>query len=299
MTWQEFREQYERDVLSKRAPGTKREAINAFTHFERLIKPKLLTSIKTSTIDRFSSLRITEDSKRNKGHSISPATVNKELRQLKAALRKARRWGYIATAPDFDFLREPEKLIEFIDTDQFTRLYEACESMKRPRDFRFTPAQWWRGVLCVGFLTGWRIGEILSLAWEDVDFEARTAITRWSNNKGRRDGIVDLHPVVVDHLRCLVGFHQLVFPWPHHKRTLWSDFEQLKRVAGANFSGAFHRLRDGFATLNQGMYELKVLQSMMRHKSSQTTQRYMNIETQVKRTAQNLFVPDVLKSASS
>jgi site-specific recombinase XerD len=83
-------------------------------------------------------------------------------------------------------------------------------------------------------------------------------------------------------------FHEITF-------SAVNGFDSDPSILG---EGAFHRLRYGFGTLNQGMYELKVLQSMMRHKSSQTTQRYMNIETQVKRTAQNLFVPDVLKAAS-
>ena len=72
----------------------------------------------------------------------------------------------------------------------------------------------------------------------------------------------------------------------------------MNSFAGVQFSGAFHRLRYGFATMNQGKYELKVLQSMMRHKSSSTTQRYLNIETQVRRTADQLHVPAVLRTAA-
>ena len=42
----------------------------------------------------------------------------------------------------------------------------------------------------------------------------------------------------------------------------------------------------------------EVLQSMMRHKINQTTQRYMNIGTQVRRTSKDLFVSSVLWKAA-
>lgn len=212
----------------------------------------------------------------------------------KAALRKSYTWGFLPKIPDFEFLKEPEKLIEYICPEQFQKLYQATERMIRPKGFAFTAQEWWQGILCFGFMTGWRVSEMLALDWDDVDLDERTSITRWQDNKGKRDGIVDLHPVVVEHLRSLVGFNRKAFPWPHHERTLWSDFERLKDAAGVEMTGAFHRLRHGFATANQGSYDLKVLQSMMRHKSSQTTQRYMNIETWVRRTSKDLFVPSVL-----
>ncbi len=64
-------------------------------------------------------------------------------------------------------------------------------------------------------MTGWRIGVILSLRWEDVDLAEGTALLRYSDNKGKRDAKVGLHPVVVDHLETIRGFGKLVFEWPH------------------------------------------------------------------------------------
>src|SRR5919199_997432 len=68
---------------------------------------------------------------------------------------------------------------------------------------------------------GWRISDMLGLRREDLDIEGGYAVTRWSDNKGKRDERVKLHPVVVEHLRKLPGFTPTVFPWPHNVRTLY------------------------------------------------------------------------------
>jgi integrase len=55
-------------------------------------------------------------------------------------------------------------------------------------------------------MSGWWISEILALRREDVDLDAATAITRSEDNKGGRTERVNLHAVVIDHLRRLAGF---------------------------------------------------------------------------------------------
>ena len=55
---------------------------------------------------------------------------------------------------------------------------------------------------------------------------------RYSDNKGRREEEVPLHPVVIEHLQSIPGFDRMVFPWPHHERTLWSDFARIQQAVG-------------------------------------------------------------------
>lgn len=87
---------------------------------------------------------------------------------------------------------------------------------------------------------------------------------------------VELHLVVIDHLKLVVGFDELVFTWRHNKRTLWADFANLKEEAGGEFSGAFHRFRFGFANANVDSLPVDVLQRLMRHQSAKTTSIYIN-----------------------
>jgi len=294
-TWKAFREKFLTTVASGKAPNTRRAFEEAFARFERLIAPKRMAAITTATIDEFKAKRRQEPSKRRKGGNVSPATVNKELRHLKAAFRKARKWKMIPEVPDIEMERELERIPEYASPEDFAALYEACDTMNRPKGLACEPSEWWRGLLTFAYMTGWRISEILSLRREDVDLEASVAFVEANHTKGKRDARIDLHPVVVAHVRPLVSFEPLVFTWPHYTRALWEDFKALKEAAGVTFSGAFHRLRFGFATVNRGQYDPKVLQRLMRHKAFSTTLKYINVETEVARTADRLFVPDVLK----
>jgi hypothetical protein len=83
--------------------------------FDRIIKPVYMDTINTATVDTFKAKRSRETCRRRipkaqpaNGDGVSgsegaeqprapvfPATVNKELRRLRAAFRKARQWGML------------------------------------------------------------------------------------------------------------------------------------------------------------------------------------------------------------
>jgi integrase len=161
------------------------------------------------------------------------------------------------------------------------------------------------------YMTGWRVGEPLALLREDLDVDAGTADTRYEDNKGRRDELVPLHPVVIDHLMRIRDFGKMVFTWPHHERTLWSDFARIQKAAGihlpcrdrhehteaCHFYG-FHDLRRAFATQNAERLSTDALQALMRHKSYLTTQKYVNLARQVNRAIEALHVPEFLRKAN-
>ena len=157
-----------------------------------------------------------------------------------------------------------------------------------------------------GYMTGWRISEILSLAWDDVSLDQGYAITRHDDNKGNRDERVPLHRAVVEHLRKVVDFGPLVFPWPKGRRSIWKEFAQIQAAAGIDLPCSekhehteachrygFHDLRRAFATMNADRLTGDALQALMRHKSYSTTQRYINIARQLDQSAEALYVPDL------
>lgn len=162
-------------------------------------------------------------------------------------------------------------------------------------------------------MTGWRFGELLSLKRSDVDLDEGTTITRHQDNKGNRTEKINLHPVVVDHLRILQGFDPLMFPWPKSSRQLYEEFAKIQDAAGiwlqcpdegdpnhgectdACHRYGFHDERRAFATLNAENMTRETLQALMRHRDANTTDRYINYARQVKPAVENLHVPDVLK----
>jgi integrase len=195
-------------------------------------------------------------------------------------------------------LKEPKKLPRYVTPEDFTKIYKACDKAKRPGGLPFVPEDWWRALLTFAYMTGWRIGEILALRREDLDLEAGTAITRAADNKGGRDELTPLHGVAVDHLKKIACFEPVVFPWYYHDRTLWTDFASIQDAAGISPHYGFHDLRRAFATVNADKLTADALQTLMRHKSYLTTQRYINIARQLNRAVESLYVPDVLRKVN-
>ena len=309
--WSDFRERFTDAIVSLKSTGTANAYKEALDNFERIAKPVYMDAITNETIDVFRARRSRErrrttakpgsDASKRKTAKVSPATVNKDLRHLRAALRKAYKWGLVPKTPDVELLREPERDPYFIDDAAFAALYDACASMTRPRSQNYPAAEWWRALFCFAYMTGWRISEILDLRRDDVDLETGIATVDAESTKGRRTARVELHAVVIDHLRAIVGFSPFVFDWPHHERLLWTDFTTLKKAAGLDFAGAFHRFRFGFANANVDHVDADILQRLMRHRDAQTTRHYINAAERMKRAgmADRLHVPANLRVTAS
>ena len=306
-SWADFRKEYESQIVDSMNMGTRKETLLALDHFERIIKPKRVQAIKTQTIDTYTMKRRDERGKK-KGSKVSPATVNKELRHLRAVMQIATDWGYMPKRPKFRMVKEPQKLVRYVTPEHFAAIYAACEVAKRPTSDVYDAATWWRALLTFLYMTGWRISEPLALLWNDVSLDDGTAVTRWDDNKGKRDERVPLHPIVVEHLRKIVDFGKMVFYWPHHERTLWEDFAVIQKEAGINLPChekhehteachryGFHDLRRAFATSNAEQLTADALQTLMRHKSYLTTQKYINMAKQVDKAVNKLFVPEFLQ----
>jgi integrase len=307
-SWAEFREEFERRIADGMRPSTRRLAIEAVDVFQKLIKPKRMAAIKTQTIDDFIAERRKENG-RHKGDLVSPATVNRQLRHLKAALRIAHEWGYLSAVPKVRMLKESGKLVVYVTPEHFAAIYRKCDVADLPRVQGYTVADWWRGLLVTCYMTGWRIGAVLALKKEDLDLDAGEAISWADDNKGKRDVRMKLHPVIVQHLKKLVGFGTFVFPWTHGDRQLYTEFAAIQAVAGVHLpcpkkhehsAGChvygFHDLRRAFATMNANRLTGDALQHLMQHKSYTTTQRYINMARQVDEAVAALHVPDVLKA---
>jgi integrase len=304
-TWADFRKDYEKRIAEGLDPRTRLLTFQALDNFERLVKPVKMCGIKTQTIDDFIRKRRAERGKK-KGSTVSPATVNKDLRHIRAVLTIAVEWGDLKERPRFRMVKEPKKLVTFVTGDHFAAIYGACDEAKLPRRLPYPASDWWRGLLAMAYMTGWRISELLAFRREDLDLEEGTAITLAEDNKGDRDDKVKLHPFVIDHLKKLASFEPTVFPWPHDRRTLDDEFDRIQKAAGIDLTCrrkhehteacryyGFHDLRRAFATQNAPRLTADALQKLMRHKSYTTTQRYISMSTQLDEAVDRLFVPDV------
>ena len=160
--WSQFFKEYEEKIFAGMKPTTRECVIDAINHFQRIIKPTKVQAIRTATIDEFIRVRRTEKG-RKEDAKVSPASVNKELRHLKAVLRVAHDWGYLSVVPKFRMLKEPGKLPRYITPEHFAALYNACRSATLPADLPYPASDWWQALLVFNYMTGWRISEPLAL----------------------------------------------------------------------------------------------------------------------------------------
>ena len=308
-SWKAFREEYKTKIMPRLAIRT-RDVIEAtLNHFERLSAPQKVSAITTQTIDDFVAKRQTEQGKK-KGSTVSPATVNRDLRHLKATLRVAHDWGYLPKVPKFRKVREPDQIGPVITPAHFEAIYGKCDVATMPRGLACEPGDWWRALLVFALTTGWRIEEILSLRRQDLDLKTGAILTRAADNKGRRDDRDYLPEAALVLVRSVAGFEPLVFFWPHHRRTLDLEFKQIQQAAEINLpcpqAGnhectdachlyGFHALRRAYATLNADSLPAPVLQKKMRHRSFTTTLRYIALADKMKKSSEKVYVPDFLQ----
>ena len=308
--WADFRKEYAEQVLSGLEPSSGICIGTALDAFERHVKPNRVESITTKTIDEFVTSRRNDKGKKADSH-VASATINKDLRHLKAALKRAHEWGYLPTLPKIRMVREPEKLPRFVTGEDFEVIYSsACDFATMPTvdGQQYTPAQWWRALVVTAYMTGLRIKELLAVRREDLDFEKGVLITRAKDNKAKRDEVIPLHPVVIEHLRQLEGTDHFPLRWPHDPRTLWVEFGRIQRKAGIDVVCpedhkhtpschvyGFHDFRRAFATVNAPRLKPETLQKLMRHKSYKTTLGYINLASQVDDAIANMPVPKILR----
>ncbi|MEI6351537.1 MAG: site-specific integrase [Verrucomicrobiota bacterium] len=308
--WTEFVEQFERDVLPGLEPTTRRAYRESLKKFEEHTKILRVESIDTRMIDSFIARRRNDPGKKA-GASVSPATIAKDLRLIKAALGRAVDWGYLAVLPKFRSVRQDEKIPRFVTDEDFGVLYtKACPLARHPAEpgQTYKAEDWWKALIVAAFMTGLRIKELMALRLEDIDFERGTVITRAGDNKGKRDAMLPLHPVVVEHLRRLGTASDCPLTWPLHERTLWAEWGRIQKAAGIHLPCSarhehtaacrvygFHDFRRAFATHNAPNLTPEALQKLMQHRSSKTTLQYINLATQVNQAAARYVVPEALQ----
>lgn len=158
-------------------------------------------------------------------------------------------------------------------------------------------------LLCL--YTGFRLGELCALKWEDIDFSnqlisvARTVqrlhveghetktkllVTEPKSSYSRRE--IPLSPTILELLMCFQNNKEYVFGGndPLEPRTLQYQFKKILREAGIP-NKKFHILRHTFATnCVEGGADAKSLSELLGHSNVQITlNRYVHPSMDIKR----------------
>lgn len=134
-----------------------------FPHLDLWFRGRRAIDITPQTIRRYISDRRKE--------GAANGTINRELGVLKRGFRLAVQDGQLTTAPHIQLLRELVIRQGFVSNDQFEAICAKLPVTVYQEAARFL------------YLTGWRVSEVLTLEWRDVDFDEGTIRLRVENSK--------------------------------------------------------------------------------------------------------------------
>ncbi|MCX5839418.1 MAG: site-specific integrase [Deltaproteobacteria bacterium] len=174
-------------------------------------------------------------------------------------------------------------VIEDLNQDQIKKLMKAIDDDPCPEV---------AAVMSIALFSGMRRGEILSLRWDDVDFDRGFIAIK--NPKGGQDATIPLNESVRQVLEKITqGKSPYVFPGREGKKRhdIRRGANRIKKAAGLpeDFR-PLHGLRHVYASMlaSSGRVDLYTLQKLLTHKDPKTTQRYAHLRDDALRKASDL-----------
>lgn len=145
----------------------------ALAHLRDFFGDHKAKDITADAINRYVAMRRAEPHRQGTG--ASNATINRELTALRRAMTLAVKSRKLAYRPEFELLEENNTRTGFLEPGEFQAIYDELPPYFKP-------------VLHVAYLTGWRAQEILSRQWRHIDFDTgwlRLEVGETKNGKGR------------------------------------------------------------------------------------------------------------------
>jgi len=240
----------------------------ALHHFLNFAQDVPVESVTARTIDMFKVQRLQE---------TSAATVNINLRAVKAFFNCLKRWDVIAKSPGdgVSQVRMPDQIPPYLTTVQ---LHDLIEAITDP---------WIKPIILFAAMTGARLGEILNLTWDRVDMNNRVALIESSVSyqvKGGKMRSIPLNETAYQVLSSFPDRQGLVFKGRRGGRAnpnyVSKTFRNIARKTTLDKRLHFHSLRHTFASLLvQNGASLFHVQKLLGHSSSRVTEVYAHLQS--------------------
>lgn len=225
--------------------------------------------------DKYKSWRLQP---KESGKSVSPVTVNMELRTLRAALNTAFRWKLIDSNPFScqKLCRVEEQSPIFFTKEDFQKLIGMIKET------------WLREIVIFAAITGMRRGEILNLQWSNVDLK-RNVLTIQSNptfrTKSGKRRCIPLSETASNLLKQKPAHSGSDYVFKLNGRRIYDKWVTRKfkyYVYECHFQEDrlhFHSLRHTFASwLVQDGVSLYEVQKLLGHTDMKVTQIYSHLQ---------------------
>jgi len=242
--------------------------MNSIHHLKKFFGNVTLNMITPSSIEKYIAWR--KKSIDRKGKHPAPATINRELACLKTAFNRAIRDGKAIENPvqKVKFLPENNVRDRVLSEDEFERLLEASAEHLKP-------------ILICAYETGMRLGEILSLRWEQVDLEKGFINLQAGQTKTGEGRKVPISPRLCEVLSSLSRAGKYVFTYQGEMvKSIKRSFKRACHHAGIR-DFHFHDFRHTFVTRmrRKGVPD-RVIMNITGHKTLVMLNRYDRIDEQ-------------------
>ncbi|MFZ4621108.1 MAG: tyrosine-type recombinase/integrase [Bacteroidota bacterium] len=210
--------------------------------------------------------------------SVSPVSVNIELRTIRSALSTAVRWGILNSNP---FLKQklvtvPEVTPIFFGKEDFQKLINAIKE------------NWLKEIVIFAALTGMRRSEITNLNWSEVDLVRKLIKVQSSatfSTKNRKKRILPLNDTALYLLQLKAKMPSSEYVFTHNNAQIAADWLTHKfkyYVYECKFRDDrlhFHSLRHTFASwLVQDGVSIYAIKELLGHSDIKTTQVYSHLQ---------------------
>jgi integrase len=249
---------------------------SAYQRDVRMVQKHLLPLWGGEYLDRITQ-KMVEDYRTGRSRVVQPATVNLNLQTVKAFFNKAVAWDYLETSPAKSVKRmKANKGVErFLSQEEANLLLCACRESDNPHLY---------AIVSVALHTGMRVGEVLRLQWQDVDFKTGRiqVVSRTGRpTKTRESRSIPMNRSLTEVLRRHP--RRLGTPYLFHNSN-GEPFEEVnysfdkvrRRLDIPHFR--FHDLRHTFASsLVMAGVDLRTVAELLGHKDISMTMRYAHL----------------------
>ena len=290
VTWEEFRDKYESEVLTGLAKNTDIKVSGIFDSVETIINPERVRDVTSDRLSYYAAKL------RKKGKAES--TIASHVAHLRAALGYAVEWGYLVELPELPRQQRARasKVMKGrpITGEEFDRMLTNVTPIVGP-----DCAPSWERLLRGLWLSGLRLSEALALRWDDApgaivaDLSGRRPMFRIpaAAEKGNRDRVLPVAPEFCEFLEATPTAEQdgPVFPLDYRRKgrgqamgMQWVSavISKIGKRAGVvvntdtGKTASAHDLRRAFGQRWSSRIMPAVLQQLMRHEDINTTLKF-------------------------
>lgn len=266
-TLKELADQYMKEHAPRKKASSQKEDLRLW---QQHILPTL-GSLKVSSIERSDIAKL--------HHSLQslPISANRVLSLLSKALNLAELWGYRPnhSNPCLHIKKYTEQKRErFLSQDEIARLMSILEEEEKN-----SPNIWALYAIRLLLITGCRLNEILTLKWEEVDFNNQCL--RLSDSKTGKK-LVYLSMAAIDILKVIPHLEGNPYvicgeKQGSHLINLQKPWRRIRTKTGLD-DVRLHDLRHTFASIaaSNGL-SLPIIGALLGHKQTQTTARYAHL----------------------